>query len=138
MLVLTGEEDFTTGACKVLGLCRCADLGDGSQRRVQHDDLDEARECRGNDLAHEHGPRRNLHVVAKFQITHKRQRLTHRNVSEGLEDHERQRAARLDVTEYEFGQHVQANLVVCDRLDNANWQGKSKGDHHGEQKGPPG
>lgn len=66
--MLTGEEHAALGTCEALGLRLLADAVDVVQREVQHGDLDETRERRGDDLAHEHGPGRYLHVMAEFEI----------------------------------------------------------------------
>lgn len=119
---LTGEENFTTGACKVFTLCGGTHFGNAGQRRIQNDDLNEARKCRRDDLRHEHGPRRNLHVVAKLEVGHKGESLAHSNVAKSLEDHQRQRSTWLDVTKDKFRQHVQADLVVGYGLNDADGQ----------------
>ena len=48
-----------------------ADAGDGFQRVVEDDDLHEAGKGGCDDLGHEHGPRRDLHVVAELEVGHK-------------------------------------------------------------------
>lgn len=56
--------------------------------------------------------------MAKLQVRHEGEGLTHRDVTESLKDHQCQRSPGLDVTENELSQHVQADLVIGDGLDN--------------------
>lgn len=121
----------------MLALSRCADFRNSRQRRVQYNDLDKAREGCGHHLRHEHGARRNLHVVAKLQIRHERQSLAHGDVAKGLEDHERQGPSGLDVTKNELSQDIETDLVVCNGLYDSDGQGKTKGNDHSQQESPP-
>ena len=98
-----GEEDASVGAGEVLRLSGGTDLGDGAEGIVKDQDLDHARERRGDDLHGEQHARRQFHVVPEFQVADEGQRLRHGDVAEGLEDHERERPAGLDVPEDEFG-----------------------------------
>lgn len=49
-------------------LVRCAYVFDVGKGEVEHSYLDEAREGRGNNLGHEHGPRRDLFLSATCLI----------------------------------------------------------------------
>lgn len=51
--------------------------------------------------------------------------------------HQCQRTARLEVAVDELGQNVEANLSICNGLDNTNWQSKTKRDSNGQQERPP-
>lgn len=62
-----------------------------------------------------------MHVVANLQILAKVQCLGHDNVTKGLEHHHGDRVARLDVSDYEFGEHVETELDVGESLDDTNW-----------------
>ena len=81
----TREKDLATGTREMLWLSRRADTLDVVESKVQDNDLDEAGEGCGNHLRHEHGPRRNLHIVAKLQIRHEAECLRHGDVAESLE-----------------------------------------------------
>lgn len=70
-------------------LCCSTNFGDAAQCRIQDDDLDEAREGRRDNLGHEHGSRRDLHVVTELQVGHEGEGLAHGDVAKRLEDHER-------------------------------------------------
>ena len=82
---VTGKEDAAAGAGEVVGLGGLADAGDGFEGVVEHEDLHEAGKCGSHDLGHEHGARRDLHVVAEFQVGDKGQGLRHGDVAEGFE-----------------------------------------------------
>ena len=69
----------------MLCLSRRADALNVVESKVQNNDLDEAGESCGNHLRHEHGPRRNLHIVTEFQIRHEAECLRHGDVAESLE-----------------------------------------------------
>lgn len=51
--------------------------------------------------------------------------------------HECQRSSRLNVSIDELCQDIEANLRVCDGLDDADWKTECEGDEHGEKKRPP-
>lgn len=61
-----------------------------------------------------------------------------RGRGEELLHHECQGAAGLNVPKYELGQHVEANLVIGDGLDDADGEGEGEGNEDGEEEGPPG
>ena len=65
---LTREEDTAARTRKALGLRGLADAVNVVKREVQDGDLDEARKCGSDHLAHEHRPRRDLHVVAELEV----------------------------------------------------------------------
>lgn len=65
---LTGEEDVSSGTGEFVLLVVFADVGDGLQGQVEDENLDEAGEGSCDDLGHEHGAWRDLHVVAEFEI----------------------------------------------------------------------
>lgn len=122
----------------MLGLVTFTDVFDVVQGKVEDGDLDEAGKGGGDDLGHEHGARGDLHVVAELEVADKGEGLGHGYVAVGLEEHEGQGAAGLDVAVDELGQHVEADLVVGDGLDDADGQREGKGDGDGQQEGPPG
>lgn len=51
--------------------------------------------------------------------------------------HKRQWSTWLNVTIDELGEHVEANLVVCDGLDNSNGQREDERYSHRKQERPP-
>lgn len=51
--------------------------------------------------------------------------------------HECQWSSGLNVSIDELCQDIEANLRVCDGLDDADWETESKGDEDGEEKRPP-
>jgi hypothetical protein len=79
-----------------------------------------AGEDSGNDLGSEHGARGNLHVVTKLEVRSEGQRLGHGNVAPGLEHHHGDGVARESVSDDEFGDDVETDLLVSDSLDHAN------------------
>lgn len=70
VMLLTREEHPTTRAGEMLGLLSRTHAVYATKSVVQDRYLDEARHCRRNDLRREHGPWRDLHVVAEFEISH--------------------------------------------------------------------
>ena len=105
-----------------------------------------------HDLAEEHGARRNLHVVAKLHVGGESQRLSHGDITEGLEQHLRrgrisieclevhagpltyhgQGLAGQPVTNDQFGNDVQTDLLVSDGLNHADGDRVHEG--YGERK----
>ena len=81
----TREEDAAAWAGEVVGLGGLADAGDGFEGVVQDEDLDEAGKGRGDDLGHEHGARRDLHVVAELEVRDEGEGLGHGDVAKGFE-----------------------------------------------------
>lgn len=69
----------------MLRLGRGAYILDVIESEIEDNDLNEASKRRGNDLAHEHRPRRDLHVVAEFEIRNEAQGLCHGDVTKRLE-----------------------------------------------------
>lgn len=65
----TREEDASTWACEAIALSNVADIVNVREGKVEHSDLDKARHGGGDDLGHEHGTRRHLHIVAKLEIS---------------------------------------------------------------------
>ena len=59
---------MSSGTCELVLLVVFADIGDVLERQIQDKDLNEAGEGCGDDLSHEHGARRDLHVMAEFEI----------------------------------------------------------------------
>lgn len=80
-----GEEDSPARAGEVFGLGGCADILDRAEGVVEHRDLDEAGEGGCHDLAHEHGPRGDLHVVPELEVAYEAEGLGHCYVAEGFE-----------------------------------------------------
>ena len=80
-------------------------------------ELDSAGDSGGDDLAPEHGSRRDLHVVAELEVGRERQRLRHRDVAPRLEHHHCDRSSGKRITDDQLCDHVQADLLVGDRLD---------------------
>lgn len=80
-----GEEDAAAGAGEVVGLVGLADVGDVGEGEVEDDDLDEAGEGCGDYLGEEHGPGRDFHVMAEFEVAHEGQCLGHGDVAKRLE-----------------------------------------------------
>ncbi len=65
-MLLTGEEHPTTGTREMLGLLSRTDAVYADKGIVEDGDLDEAGHRSRDDLRCEHGPRRDLHVVAEL------------------------------------------------------------------------
>jgi hypothetical protein len=59
----------------MLGLLLIAHIRDNIQGHVENKNLNNARVGRSNNLSHEHCSRRDLHVMAKFEIRNKVKRL---------------------------------------------------------------
>lgn len=94
-----------------------------------------------------------LHVVSKFEIRNEAQRLCpvycenlkakihgialHGDITISLEDHQSEWSTRLDISEDELSEHVQANLGIGDGLDNTNRQREDQGDSQRKEESPP-
>uniref|UniRef100_A0A804R0Z9 Uncharacterized protein n=1 Tax=Zea mays TaxID=4577 RepID=A0A804R0Z9_MAIZE len=66
---------------------RAADVGDAVHEPPRRPDVHERRDQRPHHLRHEHGPRRDLHVVAQLEVLQEGQRLRHADVAVHLEAH---------------------------------------------------
>jgi hypothetical protein len=84
-----------------------------------HTELDRASNYSRDDLAPEHRAMWDFHVVPKLEVACELKRLGHGNISPGLEQHHRNWAAREDVSDNQFCNDVQPNLLVSDGLDHA-------------------
>jgi hypothetical protein len=67
-----------------------------------------------DDLAGEHGPGRNLHVMTELEIRGERKSLGHGNVTPGLEHHHGDGTSGKCVSDDEFGNDVETDLLVGD------------------------
>lgn len=88
-----------------------------------HAELYSASNDGSGDLTEEHWPMRDLHVVAQLEIAREIQRLRHGNIAPCLEQHHRNRAARKGVSDDQFRDDVEPNLLVCNGLDHTNRDG---------------
>ena len=59
--------------------------------------------------------------MPEFEVGSERQRLRHSDVAPSLEHHHGDWTTRQGVPDNEFGYNVQPDLLVCDRLDHADW-----------------
>lgn len=66
--LVTGEKDSAARTGESVALVNIADVVDAAEGEVEDGNLDKAGHGGGDDLGHEHGARRHLHVVAKFEI----------------------------------------------------------------------
>ena len=76
--------------------------GTGKEGPAEDGDLDEGGPYGGDGLGEEHGARRNLHVLAKFEILGEVETLGHSDIAVGFEKHHGEGFAWLDVAGHEF------------------------------------
>jgi len=84
-LGLTCKEYSATRTSEPLGLFERTYPVDTGKGAVENHDLNEARECRGDNLSEEHGSRRYLHVMAKFEVRDEVEGLRHGDVAKSFE-----------------------------------------------------
>ena len=58
--------------------------------------------------------------MSKLEVRRESQRLGHRYVSPGFEHHHSYRPPRKSVANYELGNDIEPNLLVCDGLNDTN------------------
>ena len=84
-----------------------------------------------DDLSPEHGTGRDLHVVAKLEVGGEGKALGHGDVAPGLEHHHGDGSARKGVTDDEFGDDVETDLLAGEGENaiskNRKGRGKVKG-----------
>ena len=64
--------------------------------------------------------------MPKLEVRCEQQSLRHGNVAPRLEHHHCNRSSRKSITNYEFSNNVEANLLVRDGLDDTNRQDVEK------------
>ncbi len=121
-----GPKHLRRRANEAILLMRHADVFNVREHPCLHTELRRPREHRRDHLAPEHRARRDLHVVAEFEVRDELDGLEHGDVSPRLEQHHRDGSAREHVPDDELGDDVEPNLLVRDSLDHA------YGDHVGE------
>ena len=84
----------------------CADVNDVYKHPVLYQGHNYGADYSSNDLDCEHGARWDLHIMAKFQITCKKNSLVCANISNCLEDDIGNRATRKQITSNEFMQNL--------------------------------
>jgi len=72
------------------------------------------RKCddRSDNLSPEHRSRRNLHIMTELEVGSERERLVHGDVAPRLEHHHRNRAPRKGITNDEFRNDIQTDLLT--------------------------
>jgi len=99
-------------------------------------DDDEAGDRGGSSLSEEHDPRRDLHIVAKFQVTGEVEGLFRHDGSKHLEDHDGDRFFWNDVAGNELGEDVESQLLVGNRKEDAEGEDEDQGKGDGKDVSP--
>lgn len=82
-----GHTTSTTRRSLPVGLIRRAHPLDVGEHPRLNSELNSACKGSGDDLTPEHGARRDLHVMSELHVRSEGQRLGHRDVTVGLEQH---------------------------------------------------
>ena len=133
-----GTEHGRARAGKVVLLVVRAHIINISEHPALHAELDRAGKGGRDDLTPEHGARGHLHVVAELEVGGEGERLRHGDVAPGLEHHHGDGAAGERVADDELRDDVQADLLVRDRLDDADGDDVEERDEQREDEGPHG
>ena len=108
----------------------------------KHPVLDESAHDAGNEngdhLSEEHEARGNLHVVTKLHVTSEPNRLVCANKRNAFEDHDGHGFAWKKVASHELGHNAQGDLLVGDRLDDANRDRHARSDEKRDANSPDG
>jgi len=131
-----GSEHLSGRADESVLLFRMAHSFDVGEHPSLNTELNGTSNDSRYDLTPEHGTRRNLHVVAKFEVTGESKRLSHGNVTPGLEHHHCDGMSGESITDDQFGDDVQADLLIGDGLDHANGDDVHEGDDEREDECP--
>ena len=116
-------EGLDVCAVERAGRCCGTDALDGTHGPLNGGKLAETGPCGSNQLRSEQRALRYVHVVTKLQILTEVERLSHDDVTKGLEHHHGDGATRLEITDDELGKHIQAKLNVREGLDDADGDG---------------
>ena len=65
-------------------------------------------------------------LIVRLQILRLISRDLHSDVSVRLENHQRKWSTWLNVAENEFGEHIEADLTVCNGLNDSDWEGEEE------------
>ena len=74
--------------------------------------------------------------MTKFKVRSKLKGLNHRNVSPGLEHHHSERTTGDSVAHDQFGENIDADLLVGESLDHANWNDIEECDQKSQHETP--
>lgn len=81
---------------------------------------------------------RDLEIVTEFHVLEEIERLSHGDVSVGLEEHHGNGSSGQHVSHNELGQHIKTKLGVGNALYHANGDEEDNRDEHGDDECPPG
>ena len=114
-------------------------VGFANTRNVaEHPRLDTKLDSTSNDGCHnlrpEHRSGRNFHVMAKFKVRGERQSLSHSDITPGLEHHHSDRSSRKTVTNNQFGDNIEADLLVSDGLNHSYGNDIKKGNNESKDE----
>lgn len=129
-------EHLCAGANEAILLRSTAHIGYVCKHPGLHAKLDGPGNYSSNYLTREHRPRRNLHVMTKFEVGSELKCLVHRDVSPSLEQHHGERTAGYGVADNQFGDDIETDLLVGDRLDHTNGNDITEGDQKGQHETP--
>lgn len=117
-------------------LIGCAQSLDVGNHPVLHAENNKATHDGSQHLRPEHGPWRDLHVVAKLQIDRERVSLSCSEVTVGLEDHHGGWPTRKCITDNELGQDVESDGLIGNGLNNTSWDDVNDCDEERKEKSP--
>lgn len=123
-----GEAVDSLGGAEPLYVC---------EHPVEHADLGDGRDERGDNLHGEEDAWRNLHVVAEFEVGSELDALRRRDVAVRDEDHVGDGAAREDDAADELADEVDAAVLVRHRHDDAVGDEEEGADGEREQEAVP-
>ena len=130
------SEDIRRRASEPILLAGLADTFDTAESPALNTDNYKAGDRGGSGLSEEHDPRRDLHVVTKFQVTGEVEGLFRHDGSVDLEDHNSDRLSGNDVTGNELGEDVESQLLVGNRKEDAEGEDEDQGEDDGEDESP--
>ena len=134
-------EDVVAGARPWAAAGQPLDVADVLHRGEQPPrggEVHRGRRDRARELRQEHGPGRDLHVVAQLEVGQQRQRLAHADEAVRLEHHVGQRLPRVQVADDELRHDVEPRLHVGGGGDDADGEREGQGDGAGQEEAPVG
>jgi hypothetical protein len=129
-------EDGRARADEVVLLVAVAHVFDVGEHPSLHAELDGARDGGRDHLAPEHWAGRDFHVVSELEVAREGERLRHGDVAPGLEHHHCDRPAGKRVSDDQLCDNVKADLLVRDRLDDADRDDVDERDAEREDEAP--
>lgn len=119
-------------------LARVTNTVDVGKGPTLDDDDDETGYCGGGNLSGEHDSGWDLHIVTEFQVAGEVTGLFGHDSAINFEDHDSNRPSGNHVASNELGKDVESQLLVGDRLQDAEGEDEDQGEGDSENVGPEG